>query len=422
MSHPEYSIHFQQETAASDSIKELAAYTALSATLMAVLYYLVYFDPTTYVHMVTEDRFGEWFTAVAYALTSLILAFLAWKHAAGVKRLLWSLMALVLFLLSAEEISWGQRVFHFHTPKNLVDLNLQSEMNLHNLAVLGDLNSTIYNYLLSLLILWIAFSLIVKLRAPGVNQRLLAWGIPVYPLKLLPVLALPVWMWTVFPPIKSDETGEFMLSLAIFLWAVDAFSQRVAPRAANNNGKLVTMALLLAVAVTLLACWQRPGSLRYRLNNLAADSYPGSGMYTQAEVLFQYIYAHPEHLTVDTRINHGRMLMQQGDTERAASVLEEARREVADSPNLDVTEKKLRNAVIASILGDHEMDIRLFGEINQDMEQQLAASSSDTERVTLMFRKAKILEARGDYAASAAATQAAKDEAKRTGVKVSRLR
>jgi hypothetical protein len=44
------------------------------------------------------------------------------------------LIIVVLILMAGEEISWGQRIFHWSTPEFFLDNNAQRETNLHNLA------------------------------------------------------------------------------------------------------------------------------------------------------------------------------------------------------------------------------------------------------------------------------------------------
>lgn len=43
------------------------------------------------------------------------------------------LIALILFIISMEEISWGQRIFGFGTPEALQERNVQGELTLHNI-------------------------------------------------------------------------------------------------------------------------------------------------------------------------------------------------------------------------------------------------------------------------------------------------
>lgn len=44
------------------------------------------------------------------------------------------IIALVLFVMAGEEMSWGQRIFRWDTPESMKGINQQKEMNLHNLA------------------------------------------------------------------------------------------------------------------------------------------------------------------------------------------------------------------------------------------------------------------------------------------------
>lgn len=44
------------------------------------------------------------------------------------------LVAIVLFVMIGEEFSWGQRLFGWATPESFMEINEQSETNLHNLA------------------------------------------------------------------------------------------------------------------------------------------------------------------------------------------------------------------------------------------------------------------------------------------------
>jgi hypothetical protein len=43
------------------------------------------------------------------------------------------LLGIVFFFGAAEEISWGQQIFHFETPESIKTVNVQEEFNIHNL-------------------------------------------------------------------------------------------------------------------------------------------------------------------------------------------------------------------------------------------------------------------------------------------------
>lgn len=51
-----------------------------------------------------------------------------------------TLLALVMFVCFGEEISWGQRVFGWQTPSLIAALNAQNETNLHNIQAVHQWN------------------------------------------------------------------------------------------------------------------------------------------------------------------------------------------------------------------------------------------------------------------------------------------
>ncbi len=60
------------------------------------------------------------------------------------------------------------------------------------------------------------------------------------------------------------------------------------------------------------------------MNRTAVQDYPRYGMYDQAQEIFEYIYAHPEYIMPDTRINHAKMLLEAGRSDRAFDILTQA--------------------------------------------------------------------------------------------------
>lgn len=51
------------------------------------------------------------------------------------KNIFYLAVGLMFFVAFAEEISWGQRIFGWHTPDEYREMNLQGETNLHNLPL-----------------------------------------------------------------------------------------------------------------------------------------------------------------------------------------------------------------------------------------------------------------------------------------------
>lgn len=116
-------------------------YSLIASLLAAGMYYFA--DPLGYAHLVQEDGPAENLTAIAYfAAAGLTFALSRSTAYWGKNRHLQRLYAMILLastigflLVGGEEISWGQRIFHFATPEAIADSNRQSELNLHNSEV-----------------------------------------------------------------------------------------------------------------------------------------------------------------------------------------------------------------------------------------------------------------------------------------------
>jgi hypothetical protein len=100
-----------------------------------------------FMNMVLEDHFVEWnqFFVILFAgfiafATSRVL----WKKQKFFA-ILYILFSLGAFFIAGDEISWGQRILSFQTPKDIAMHNYQSEFTVHNLSVFGNL--TWFGYL-----------------------------------------------------------------------------------------------------------------------------------------------------------------------------------------------------------------------------------------------------------------------------------
>lgn len=87
--------------------------------------------------LANEDGLAEWgqfvFLAVLIPLYARI-SFALWQQRQRPLALLYLLAALGVFFAAGEEISWGQRIFHWITPGGLIEVNNQGETNLHNIG------------------------------------------------------------------------------------------------------------------------------------------------------------------------------------------------------------------------------------------------------------------------------------------------
>ena len=97
---------------------------------------------------VVEDGFIEDITLIPLAV--LFIASTAYVIKYSRKKNIWFVLTYLaigagsLFVLG-EEISWGQRLFHFRTSEYFEEHNSQDEMNIHNLVIDGErLNTVVF--------------------------------------------------------------------------------------------------------------------------------------------------------------------------------------------------------------------------------------------------------------------------------------
>ncbi len=105
--------------------------------LLMAPYFLLFFIPLHYLHFFfVEDGIVEWVSFFAWLIAAVLYTrygCAALRHGRGF-RSFWALgLVLITLVAAGEEISWGQRVLGYSTPEAIESVNLQSEMNLHNL-------------------------------------------------------------------------------------------------------------------------------------------------------------------------------------------------------------------------------------------------------------------------------------------------
>lgn len=99
---------------------------------------------TIFRFLLEEDGPAEWASAISFilaGLTSVRIAFNRFRTDHLWQAALFIGVAAVMLFAGGEEISWGQRVFGWETPQELIGINDQEETNLHNIGVLLDITN-----------------------------------------------------------------------------------------------------------------------------------------------------------------------------------------------------------------------------------------------------------------------------------------
>lgn len=104
--------------------------------LFGVFFLIKLFLPSTYLEFIKEDEFVENAQALFFFASSIFAFFAAkefLKNRMPLHAILYGALAVGLFFIFGEEISWGQRIFNITTFDYFEKHNYQHETNIHNL-------------------------------------------------------------------------------------------------------------------------------------------------------------------------------------------------------------------------------------------------------------------------------------------------
>ncbi|MEM8774443.1 MAG: hypothetical protein AAGF53_05380 [Pseudomonadota bacterium] len=130
--------------------------------ILAITIVIAIFGPDFFAHTyAAEDGIVEYATAVFLLIASIVLvrnAISLKSRGMGFAFGLTLFYALLFFLASGEEISWGQRIFGWETGEALLEHNKQGETNFHNLVIQTpwgelDLVKTVFGSVLTTVLL-----------------------------------------------------------------------------------------------------------------------------------------------------------------------------------------------------------------------------------------------------------------------------
>ena len=189
-----------------------------------------------------EDGIVEYLTSIVYFIAfcfALPIAIRFVKMNYLLYAIMYFLLASGLFLISMEEISWGQRIVGIETPEVLEKHNYQGEMNLHNLLSRYPLHFLyifvgFYGALSRILApkrLIERYPILVDLMTP--NYFLVLYFCPAFALYMYfdyasnwaidlfgPQMGLGPWKEGYFVSAKDQEPIELLLGLGFLLFVV----------------------------------------------------------------------------------------------------------------------------------------------------------------------------------------------------------
>jgi len=167
--------------------------TRLSIISLTVTYSFLFLDTDTLAFLTEEDSLFENVSAFFFLITSLLFFITYSTNVSGsrifgfkLKRNIYYLLLGFLFLFGFfEEISWGQRILSIETPEKIAAINIQGEINFHNLK--GVDMSLIFS------LFWLCYCFIIplicKFQVVKVRKYLRTINLPL----------IPFWIGILFP-------------------------------------------------------------------------------------------------------------------------------------------------------------------------------------------------------------------------------
>lgn len=124
--------------------KRMARWLFWLPLIATLVVFALQFNRDIFRFLLQEDGPAEWLSAIAFILTGLVsfrIGFSRFKAGHPWQAWLFMAVGLVMLFAGGEEISWGQRVFGWETPQELIDVNDQGETNLHNIGIVLQLTN-----------------------------------------------------------------------------------------------------------------------------------------------------------------------------------------------------------------------------------------------------------------------------------------
>lgn len=295
---------------------------------IAAVYY-----PGTYVISTYEDLYGEWAQTYGF-VTTFVFSMLISLNKNHPQRWFFVLLAIAGFYVFMEELSWGQRIIGFDTPKFFHTNSYQDEANVHNLLT-GPVDSwtkelLTYFVATGLFAYGILFPLALKVKFKPtlwLTQRRIAAPPP---LSLMPAFMAAAVLEIEPFSFNEAEVAELLVAWALAFTALDSWLQS---RGMPNNSALPYAAVFfVAIGATwgtttlLLNSPEQRKEIDSRLINgyeKFAERYEGYDYnYGVAEVLQRYDELKPNNTVILRKIADNLEVL--GETEKAKSFMQKA--------------------------------------------------------------------------------------------------
>jgi len=194
-----------------ESVKVRITY---ALTLFLMIFHYFYSD---IYFIFGEDRLMEVLTVVFAIFSAGIFLFLCNKQNDGKVKKIFFLLSCLMFVFAMEEISWSQRIFSLETPEILRRINVQNEINIHN--IFNFMIVTIHVVAFSMIASFFLFreQLIGEIKKRSVSEIFLKM-IPNSDYYYFGYIFLFLAGYGLF---RGGELSEEIFSIFIFVYSID---------------------------------------------------------------------------------------------------------------------------------------------------------------------------------------------------------
>jgi uncharacterized BrkB/YihY/UPF0761 family membrane protein len=194
----------------------------LVVSMLLAGYILFYTDIDKFEAYVQEDGIVEWLTVgglMAGCFVCLYRFVKLYKHRNWWFLTVVMLLAMMLFFVAGEEISWGQRIFGIKSPEFFVEENSQHEMNFHNLVIHGvKINKLIFSFgLIVALSIYLVVMQLLYYRHGKIKKLIDSSGIPIPRLYQIIGFILLFVLTSLLHHDKNSELLECGAAMLFFL-------------------------------------------------------------------------------------------------------------------------------------------------------------------------------------------------------------
>ena len=194
--------------------------------IFVIIYKIKLNDIDGYIRRMGEGSLVEWISFFSFLISSFLIFKTSSNNLNRQEKNILRIGAIILFIFSMEEISWGQMIFNWRSPNLMNTINRQNETNLHNIIFIHDKSWIILLciFFTALILSLIGFYLRYKqkITTGSISDIVLPLGccssyFALATLIYVGVVLLKAGVYIPFLHTREQEMGELFFAIGVFI-------------------------------------------------------------------------------------------------------------------------------------------------------------------------------------------------------------